>query len=300
MADIAGATVDTALPTAALPRSRVAVIRSSDTSSSPTQTGVFEFLDWDSKFFRIRIARATGHRLNTERVAEIVRSTREQAVDCLYFLADPEPETIHLAEQHGFQLINVRVTLAARLLNTYAGTWNDDGVREAAPADIPALREIAGRSYTNSRFYQDGRFPAFLCDELYRLWIEKSCQGYADTVLVAEQDSQTAGYVCCHLKDDGSGQIGLMGVLGGMKNQAVARQLVHHALCWFQEREVRDVTVVTQGGNITAQRLYQRSGFLTRGTQLWYHYWPRLRRQDTAVSSPLPTRQARPSSPDHP
>ena len=69
------------------------------------------------------------------------------------------------------------VTLAARLLSTYAGTWRDDGIREAAPADIPALGEIAARSYTDSRFYQDGRFPAFLCDEMYRAWIEKSCQG---------------------------------------------------------------------------------------------------------------------------
>ncbi len=265
-------------------RPRVAAARTSDPASSSSPAGACEFLDWDSKFFRMRIARVAGHRLNAERAAEIVRSTREQSIDCLYFLADPEPETIRLAEQHGFQLISVRVTLAARLVSTYAGTWDDDGVREAAPGDVPAMREIAGRSYTGSRFYQDGRFPAFLCDEMYRAWMEKSCHGYADIVLVAEQNSQPAGYICCHLKDDGSGQIGLVGVAGGMKNQAVARQLVHHALCWFQEREVRDVTVVTQGNNITAQRLYQRSGFLTRGTQLWYHYWPGRRSQETAAS----------------
>ncbi len=240
----------------------------------PATTGVCEFLDWDSKFFGIRIARVAGHRLDAERATEIARAVRDQSIDCLYFLAEPERDTIRLAERHGFQLIDVRVTLAARVLSTYAGTWNDDGVREAAPADIPALREIAGRSYTGSRFYQDGRFPAFLCDEMYRAWIEKSCHGYADIVLVAEQDSRPAGYICCHLQGDGSGQIGLMGAAGGMKNQAVVRQLVHHALCWFQEREVRDVTVVTPGSNITAQRLYQRSGFLTRGTQLWYHLWP--------------------------
>lgn len=280
MADSNGAPVNSGR-TAVVERPHTGAVPFSARQNSPTETGVCEFLDWDSKFFGIRIARVTGHRLDVERTAEIALALRDQSIDCLYFLADQERETIQLAELQGFQLMNVRVTLAARLLNTYAGTWNDDGIREAAPADIPALREIAGRSYTDSRFYQDGRFPAFLCDEMYRGWIEKSCHGYADIVLVAEQDTQPAGYICCHLKQDGSGQIGLMGAVGGMKNQAAARQLVHHALCWFQEREVRDVTVVTSGSNITAQRLYQRSGFLTRGTQLWYHLWP-ARRAATA------------------
>jgi dTDP-4-amino-4,6-dideoxy-D-galactose acyltransferase len=273
MADLTGAPVISS-QAAVAERPRTGPAPAHVRQNSPTPTSICEFLEWDSKFFGIRIARVTGHRLDAERSAEIALAVRDQSIDCLYFLAEQERETIQFAELQGFQLINVRVTLAARLLNTYAGTWNDDGIREAAPADIPALREIAGRSYTDSRFYQDGRFPAFLCDEMYRGWIEKSCHGYADIVLVAEQDAKPSGYICCHLKEDGSGQIGLMGAAGGMKNQAVVRQLVHHALCWFQEREVRDVMVVTQGNNITAQRLYQRSGFLTRGTQLWYHLWP--------------------------
>jgi len=281
MADLTGAPVISS-PAAVAERPRTGPASAPAPQKSSAPTSICEFLEWDSKFFGIRIARVAGHRLDGERTAEIALAVHDQSIDCLYFLADQERETIQLAELQGFQLINVRVTLAARLLNIYAGTWNDDGIREAVPADIPALREIAGHSYTDSRFYQDGRFPAFLCDEMYRGWIEKSCHGYADIVLVAEQDAQPAGYICCHLKDDGSGQIGLMGATGGMKNQAVVRQLVHHALCWFQEREVRDVTVVASGSNITAQRLYQRSGFLTRGTQLWYHLWPSGR--ETAAS----------------
>ncbi|HXI39476.1 MAG TPA: GNAT family N-acetyltransferase [Bryobacteraceae bacterium] len=281
MADLTGAPVISS-PAAVAERPRTGPASAPAPQKSSAPTSICEFLEWDSKFFGIRIARVTGHRLDGDRTAEIALTVHDQSIDCLYFLADQEKETIQLAELQGFQLINVRVTLAARLLNMYAGTWNDDGIREAVPADIPALREIAGRSYNDSRFYQDGRFPVFLCDEMYRGWIEKSCHGYADIVLVAEQDAQPAGYICCHLKDDGSGQIGLMGATGGMKNQAVVRQLVHHALCWFQEREVRDVTVVASGSNITAQRLYQRSGFLTRGMQLWYHLWPSGR--ETAAS----------------
>jgi len=35
------------------------------------------------------------------------------------------------------------------------------------------------------------------------------------------------------------------------------------------------VTVVTQGLNVPAQRLYQKSGFLVSSVYLWYHLWIR-------------------------
>jgi hypothetical protein len=42
------------------------------------------------------------------------------------------------------------------------------------------------------------------------------------------------------------------------------------------------VQVITQGRNYAAQRLYQRAGFVTRKTELWYHKWfhPRDEPQD--------------------
>ena len=33
------------------------------------------------------------------------------------------------------------------------------------------------------------------------------------------------------------------------------------------------IDVVTQGRNYSAQRLYQRCGFITQSTELWYHKW---------------------------
>src|SRR5258708_4452183 len=170
MADLTGASVISP-PAAVAERPRTGPASAPQKTSTPTS--ICEFLEWDSKFFGIRIARVAGHRLDTERTAEIALALSDRSIDCLYFLADQERETIQLAELQGFQLINVRVTLAARLLNTYAGTWNDDGIRDAAPGVIPALREIAGPSFSDSRFYQYGRFPAFLCVDLSLAWIEK-------------------------------------------------------------------------------------------------------------------------------
>ena len=45
------------------------------------------------------------------------------------------------------------------------------------------------------------------------------------------------------------------------------------ALDWFATQGVEKVTVVTQGRNGAAQRLYQRCGFVTGSIHLWYHKW---------------------------
>ena len=200
----------------------------------------------------------------------------DEAIDCLYFLADADDAaTVSLAERHQFALVDLRVTLASTV--TEGGPacreLDEHGVRPAREADIPALRAIARVSHRDSRFYFDGHFPESRCDALYETWIENSCRGYADAVLVAEVAAQPAGYISCHLTEAGVGQIGLVGVGERAQGRGLGRALVLAALGWFARHHAGEVSVVTQGRNVRAQRLYQRCGFVTQSVQLWYHRW---------------------------
>ena len=49
--------------------------------------------------------------------------------------------------------------------------------------------------------------------------------------------------------------------------------LLQAAQRWFVEHDVAVVTVVSQGRNREGQRLYQRYGFITDDTALWFHRW---------------------------
>ncbi len=50
------------------------------------------------------------------------------------------------------------------------------------------------------------------------------------------------------------------------------------AVGWCRTRGLSRVTVVTQGRNVAAQRTFQRAGFVTVSTGLWFHRWA----EDTA------------------
>lgn len=242
-----------------------------------TEESPCTFLEWDSEFFGRRIGRISASRLTEATVQSIAAWSKANRVECLYFLGDADdPETVRIAEHHTFGFVDVRITLdtelgdASRPADVSASRCV---IRPSRSDDIPALREIAQVSFRDTRFFYDGRFSETHCKALYETWIEKSCNGYADTVLVAETERHAVGFISCHLVDDATGQIGLVGVSGEASGQGFGQLLVSEALRWFRGRNRRRAVVVTQGRNGKAQRLYQRCGFVTRSLQLWYHWW---------------------------
>jgi dTDP-4-amino-4,6-dideoxy-D-galactose acyltransferase len=86
-------------------------------------------------------------------------------------------------------------------------------------------------------------------------------------------DSQPVGFVTCRLETGQAGVIDLIGVDSQAQGQGIGRRLVNAAVAWFATEGCTHARVTTQGRNIRAQRLYQRSGFVTDVVRLWYHRW---------------------------
>jgi dTDP-4-amino-4,6-dideoxy-D-galactose acyltransferase len=235
------------------------------------ESSACEVLDWDSAFFGFRIARLREARLTALTVTDSLEWAYREKIRCLYFLtACHAYETMDLAGANGFRIADVRVTLA-RELKTDPGST--ESVRAFDESDLPAIQTIAAGSHRDSRFYNDPGFPEERCEQLYRTWIERSCHGYADKVLVAEYQQRPAGYVSCHLHSDGTAAIGLLAVADWARGIGLGGQLVTGALHFFARAGSKRVTVVTQGRNCAAQRLYQNCGFRSASMELWYHRW---------------------------
>lgn len=235
---------------------------------------ICEHLEWDSQFFGCRIARVKGTFLTEADIVNIRFWCEQNRIDCLYFLADPsDAQTSRLAESNNFHLVDVRVTLDRPVEAKHALGPSQSNIRGALERDIPTLRTIARVSHWDSRFYYDGNFPSSLCDALFEVWIERSCRGWARNVLVAEDGGEPVGYISCHLPTPKTGQIGLVGVGEKAQGKGLGKDLVVEALRWFTKQGVESVSVVTQGRNVRAQRLYQHCGFVTRRVELWFHKW---------------------------
>jgi ribosomal protein S18 acetylase RimI-like enzyme len=235
-------------------------------------------LEWDSAFWGFSIATVVDYALTRQQMGEIDRWCSANQVRCLYFLARcDDAATLRIAETSGFELVDVRITLAFDVLRDLQSGEDHPSpgvrVRDAQPEDVARLQRISRGTYRDSRFYFDSRFPRGRCDDLYATWVANSCQGYADAVLVAEEAGLALGFITCHLETSDRGRIGLVGVEERARGRGLASALTRAALNWFAERRVPEVLVVTQARNYAAQRVYQRCGAVTQDVALWYHRW---------------------------
>jgi len=232
---------------------------------------ICKVLPWDSSHFGLRIARVETNRLDPSVLAEIDVWLNANPVDCLYFLAAPESETLKLAAKAGFRFVDARVTLDY-VLPKNARAESSGYVRTATREDLPELQRIASESHHDSRFYVDGNFARPACDELYRIWISKGLENKEGRVFVAEQDSKLVGYNSIY-QSEGEGTISLIAIDSRYRGQGLATHLMNRAEQWFREQNVERVTVPTQAANIPALRLYESRGFKITKVEPWFHRW---------------------------
>ncbi|HEY8600373.1 MAG TPA: GNAT family N-acetyltransferase [Thermomicrobiales bacterium] len=242
-------------------------------------TPLCEPLAWDTNFWQIPIARIHDQTLTVASTLAIDRWAAHYRVRCLYFLSQlSDYATRQVAEARDFQAMDIRTTMLLSPVPELLGNNGQYGrallIRPVRCGDIPLLRRITHDCFQDTRFYADQNFPREGCRSLYETWITRSCSGYADAVLVAEIANTVLGFITCHLTPEtANGAIGLVGVSAQARKQGIGHALVQQALEWFASRDVREISVVTQGRNIAARYLYQRGGFRVSAEQIWFHKW---------------------------
>jgi dTDP-4-amino-4,6-dideoxy-D-galactose acyltransferase len=256
-----------------------------------TESEPCELLKWDSDFFEVKIARLFGNTLRPALADAADAWCQRQGINCLYaLLRSDDPENGRGALNHRYQLVDVRVTLERGIDREVEhgldarGPLSPCAIRPSQAQDLPALQRMARSRHRDTRFFFDGNFPLKRCEDLYERWITASCQGYAQVVLVAqpgailgedgENDSECIGYITCHL--DGPempARIGLFAVDESSTGRGVGRALILSALNSMASQGYTRASVVTQGRNVGALRLYERCGFRIAGVELFYHKW---------------------------
>lgn len=221
-------------------------------------------LDWDSAFFGHEIGSVEG----CDPAAAAAAGDAAE-LDCLYYLAPAEDDhALWVAQQSGFRVVDIRVTLARDADPAAAAP---PGVRTATPQDVPALEWIARERFTATRFYADPNFSRERCGALYVAWLSRGMQTEPRRTLVS---GDAEGFIICELDHDAAiGKIELVGVAAEAAGRGVGTALVAGAAAEFARAGLERAEVVTQGRNVAAQRLYAAQGYRPVGVALWLHRW---------------------------
>lgn len=218
---------------------------------------MLERLDWDSQFFGFTVARVVAPAMSDAEAQSIAASADAIGARCIYFLSD-DSASWRSAAAAGFDPIDIRVQLTRT--GAIADAQRTLGTRADADEVVDIVREGAFRQ---SRFFQDPRFPRDKSAELFEIWARRGLRE-SDWFTVREP----GGFVTC-----GPSSIQLVAVAEKARGRGLGQSLVAGALAEFAARGVREITVVTQGANLNAQRLYVHAGFRPTACALWLHRW---------------------------
>ncbi|MGN6693388.1 MAG: hypothetical protein ACTHN0_04365 [Aquihabitans sp.] len=233
-------------------------------------------LAWDSDFWGVQVARIApviGGSAD-EAVATADRWCREHDVDVAFLSVPSEQvELLGSACRSGFEVQSIEVVLERSI----EGGAEVAGVRPARAADAAPLEQFAGEDLRGkTRFYRDPSFPDGRCDELYRTWMRRSLEGWADDVLVDERDGVPAGGITIHgATDERSASIGLL-VLGDgtpWQRVATAGRLLRAGFAHLGRAGASSVTLSTQAHNGATLRLLQAHDCVVRSINAELHRW---------------------------
>ena len=230
---------------------------------------LIELLEWDSSFFGFPIGRIKGG-VRPNEIEPAVREADERNLRCTYLLAPASDHALlDIAQRNGFLVLDVRIELEREVAGHAASMT---GLRRGSIEDLAQLRSIARESFRQTRFFADDGFPPERSAELYVEWLCKGLRGDSGSIVAVSND--TRGFILCELSpSSGKGMIGLVGVASDIAGQGMGSALVAGAGTLFSDASLRIATVVTQGHNVAAQRLYQKYGYRTTRVHFWLHRW---------------------------
>lgn len=236
-----------------------------------------EFLEWDTDFFGYRIAKVKGHYLTGENARQVDEWSRENKIDCLYYLAAYEPDNVRVAEDYHYHLQDTRITLTMPLPHKKIANRTPDSYKldRATLEDLPSLLSMIDGLFVHTRFFNDPHFTFEQCNQLYRLWLKQSIEeNYSDRVFVFRKDMLAQGFLICNLREtEKIGNMTLLGVAKSGRGNDLGTSLVSAGLDYFVQENIHMTDIVTQGRNIVTQRIFQKFGYRTSEISLWYHKW---------------------------
>lgn len=236
---------------------------------------VFQILDWDSNFFKYKVARINALNLSSNELTNLLSKLSLLKVKLAYWFIDPKDKISNEAAKsnNGF-LADDKITYIINLSSDPPKRIDCPKIQSYLYKPLNKnLLSLALQSGFYSRYRQDKKFVRNEFCRLYTTWIKRSLNGEiaADVIVYVDNDIEK-GLVTLEKKDN-YGSIGLLAVDKKYRGKSVGKQLINAAFEKFKEIGIRKVKVTTQKKNVIACKFYEKIGFAFDNVQNIYHFW---------------------------
>lgn len=155
-------------------------------------------------------------------------------------------EAVNIMLQNGFKLVDTQLMyqIDVKISEEY---WPDNIIfRSYRKDDCVQIADIAREAYTLDQFHSDKVLPSYLCDKYYVEWMNNSCNGFADKVMVLSRDTAIAGYITLNYESDYSAVVGLAAIGKQFQHKGYFTYLIGETLKMLFEEGITRMMYGTQ------------------------------------------------------
>ena len=227
-----------------------------------------QILDWDSKFFNLKIGTVDASSKSEEKSIEI----------------KGDFDLIYAKFEHNFDLVIVgydkkfeeqKVVFGKQLKPLEIDETKN--VFSFNPANtekyILDLYQLAFESGKFSRFKLDDGFTQNQFEDLYKKWVDNSInKAFADDVLVYQIEDKIVGFVTYRVHTDFA-TIGLIATHPEFQGQGIGKQLIKEVEQKLINTNCFELRIPTQESNLQAYNFYSKQGYQIIESTTIKHYW---------------------------
>lgn len=240
--------------------------------------GLFQYLDWDSKFFGFNIGRINmdKNHLHPNFLDKSISEARARNIRCLYLeIPFGIPEVLDYCSRNRFSMVDFKTTLSKSLSNKEGklGLCSKNITYEIKDEYYPFLVKIAEKISMQSRYAYDLNFGKKRSRHLYIEWLRKSFyEQFCYDFIIYIKDHKPIGFITLRIKND-IPFIDLLGISEDHWRNGIGKTLIVSAERRLLNAGLEKIKVITQGHNIGALRLYQSQKFKIDSVNVFYHIW---------------------------
>ncbi|MFG0449576.1 GNAT family N-acetyltransferase [Shewanella sp. yb_14] len=226
----------------------------------------FELKQWESDFFNRKI-----FSFNYKSGLSMIKSFPVNSLIDIKLDAR-DYDAIDFVNRNSFEFIEGEICFKSEVRDESYFSLNGQDLENyiATFEAIEELKLTVTGLYENSRF-REPWFNVSERDSFYRKWIENAVLSkFDDCCLILKDRGRISGFVTIRLKSDVA-TIGLIGVPKPYQGQGVAKNLLELTFEYCKSRNIKTVSVATQLSNVSASKLYIKSGFTISDIFYWFY-----------------------------
>jgi dTDP-4-amino-4,6-dideoxy-D-galactose acyltransferase len=221
--------------------------------------------DWDSLFFGIKIGQVfyTG---DFKELSDILRENKEFKL--IYLFSEKS-----IPEFDNY-LVDIKVVFNKKTERIDSKFDDIEVVTSEIPQFYNDLLDLALLSGKYSRFKTDKNLPKGSYERLYKTWLDKTLnKTFGKIIFISRQASEIAGFITLNNLDSTTCEIGLIAVSEKHQGLGIGRKLIQYTTNYAINEGYSNIKVATQGVNLAAIKLYEKSGFKKNIETYIYHIW---------------------------